>query len=94
MCVEWPRAAGKALRRGWDVSAHHWVLYKELGLACEAGLESWGCTYCCPLLRSSPATSLIPGYPVASKTCTLKEWPAKDSAEWWLMAEGDVSRGN
>jgi len=73
-----PGAPGKLLCPGWDVSAHHQVLYKELGLACEAGLGSWGCRYWCPSSYycwqvCSPATSVVPGYLVVSKTCTPKK---------------------
>lgn len=40
MCVEFLGALGKVLCSGWDGFAHHWVLYKKLSVACEAGLKA------------------------------------------------------
>lgn len=86
ICVEFLGALWKVLCSGWDVSAHHWVLYKKLGPACEAGLKAGAACAVATLPVLLPglfscrfsSTWLSGGLPELHP----KEWPAKDSAEW------------
>lgn len=86
ICVEFLGALWEVLCSGWDVSAHYWVLYKKLGLACEGGLKAGAACAAATLLVLLPglfpchfsSTWLSGGLPELHP----KEWPAKDSAEW------------